>query len=300
MFQVKYSVLNFTLEIQSQCQLGENKVSALRGILGQALGVMNCFYEVENRQCKSCYLNEKCLGNSIVNTKLKSNLYFQSDKSFSPLVFRCHNKERNFEIGDRLNFTLIIFGDNVSYIPYIINAYEFAGTYLGLNSGLFTIEFVRNEFSEILFDGYRIDKEKIIISEIEDYIRARRRFLRGIKGIRLISPLIYKSDRKIQRTIDGEGLKKLLERRILTLNALEEKEILPIEINQFDLKEGEIGWGGYDRYSNRQNRTMKMEGITGYFTFSQLEENQIDYLIAGELIHIGKSSAFGFGEYEIY
>lgn len=300
MFDIKYSVLNFSLEIQSDCQLGENKTSALRGILGQALGIMNCFYDLESRDCKSCYLKDKCLGNSIINTKLKSELYFQSDSSFSPLIFRCHNKKRNFEVGDRLNFTLIILGDNVAYIPYIINAYEFAGTSLGINSGLFTVELVRNEFSEILFDGYRINKERMIISELKDYINSRKRFLREINGIKLLSPLSYKADRKIQRTINGEGLKKLLERRILTLNALEGKEVKPIEINEFNLTEGEIGWSGFDRHSNRQNRTMSLEGITGNFIINDIEEEQIDYLIAGELIHIGKSPAFGLGEYEIY
>ncbi|MFY8249934.1 CRISPR system precrRNA processing endoribonuclease RAMP protein Cas6 [Clostridium perfringens] len=300
MFDTHYSVLNFRLEMQNDCILGENKSSALRGILGQALAISNCFYDLKSRDCKKCFLSNKCLGNSILSTKITGDLYFQSDKNTSPIIIRCKNNNRNFQALDKLDFTMIILGDTLAYIPQIIEAYIYSGMFLGIGDGYFNVEFVKNEFGEILFDGKGILKENLVISNLSEYIYAKKRFLRDVNGIKLITPLSYKADRKIQKTLTGKNLRNLLERRILTINALEGKSYDSFELNDFNLEIEELGWYEFERHSNRQKKNMNMGGIVGTFKLFDLEDFQLDCLIAGELIHIGKSTSFGFGEYEIF
>ncbi|WP_349406837.1 hypothetical protein, partial [Clostridium perfringens] len=76
----------------------------------------------------------------------------------SPIIIRCKNNNRNFQALDKLDFTMIILGDTLAYIPQIIEAYIYSGMFLGIGDGYFNVEFVKNEFGEILFDGKGILK----------------------------------------------------------------------------------------------------------------------------------------------
>ena len=51
------------------------------------------------------------------------------------------------------------------------------------------------------------------------------------------------------------------------------------------------------RYSGTQDSHMTLRGIIGKVSFDSMPEECLDYLIAGELIHIGRNTSFGFGKY---
>lgn len=301
MLDIKYSVLSFSIELQVDCRIPQNKTSALRGILGQSLGVSNCFYDIKQRDCSNCFLNEKCLGNSILNAKLKKKPYFLSEDNIPPIIIECDDYNENYSAGDRINFTLIILGDTISYIPYIIKAYELAGFMLGIQENLFSIHNVRNEFGEILYNGEHLYKDKIVISKLKEYVQARKRLLRGIKGIEIITPLRFKQNGRFCNDINEKNLLDLISRRIVTANCLEHDEVeIPKIESDYKFSYKELKWKEYNRYSNRQEQKMSMGGIVGTIEFEYFEESLIDYLIAGELIHIGKSTVFGLGQYRIY
>ncbi len=44
---------------------------------------------------------------------------------------------------------------------------------------------------------------------------------------------------------------------------------------------------------------MTLRGITGTVVFEDMPDDCLDYLIAGELTHIGRNTSFGFGKYVI-
>lgn len=50
-------------------------------------------------------------------------------------------------------------------------------------------------------------------------------------------------------------------------------------------------------YSSIQKNTMPLKGITGMVIFEELQDECLDYLIAGEMPHIGKNTSVGFGKY---
>ena len=43
--------------------------------------------------------------------------------------------------------------------------------------------------------------------------------------------------------------------------------------------------------------SMQFHGIKGEVNLISVEENVLEILLAGELIHIGKNTSFGFGKY---
>lgn len=53
------------------------------------------------------------------------------------------------------------------------------------------------------------------------------------------------------------------------------------------------------RYSERKNQSMVLKGIKGYFLVEEWYPENLPLLFAGELIHIGKNTSFGFGRYRI-
>ncbi|MDE7312892.1 MAG: CRISPR system precrRNA processing endoribonuclease RAMP protein Cas6 [Eubacterium sp.] len=44
---------------------------------------------------------------------------------------------------------------------------------------------------------------------------------------------------------------------------------------------------------------MHLYGITGFIQLKELYPETLPVLLAGELIHIGKNTSFGFGRYRI-
>ena len=42
-----------------------------------------------------------------------------------------------------------------------------------------------------------------------------------------------------------------------------------------------------------------LRGIQGSFRFEELPGEYLSYLLAGELLHIGKNTSFGFGRYTV-
>ena len=44
---------------------------------------------------------------------------------------------------------------------------------------------------------------------------------------------------------------------------------------------------------------MDLKGIRGEVIFDKIPNDVIDVLIAGEIIHVGKNTSFGFGRYHL-
>ncbi|MEZ4661470.1 MAG: CRISPR system precrRNA processing endoribonuclease RAMP protein Cas6 [Caldilineaceae bacterium] len=58
-------------------------------------------------------------------------------------------------------------------------------------------------------------------------------------------------------------------------------------------------WVEHTRFSTRQQRHMKLSGVTGAVTYKGDVAPFIPLLRLGELIHVGKGAVFGNGKYQI-
>ena len=54
-----------------------------------------------------------------------------------------------------------------------------------------------------------------------------------------------------------------------------------------------------ERYSSRRDSRMILKGLVGEIFLDDVPEEVKGLLLAGELIHVGKNTSFGFGRYEI-
>ena len=58
-------------------------------------------------------------------------------------------------------------------------------------------------------------------------------------------------------------------------------------------------WQDIERYSQRQERHMQLGGFVGTAEYDPLPDALLPLLAWGEIVHLGKASAFGFGQYRI-
>ena len=51
--------------------------------------------------------------------------------------------------------------------------------------------------------------------------------------------------------------------------------------------------------NHRKQEKMLLRGIKGFIETEPIKEELLQLLLAGELLHIGKNTSFGFGQYKI-
>ena len=53
------------------------------------------------------------------------------------------------------------------------------------------------------------------------------------------------------------------------------------------------------RYSGTQDKKVALRGVKGDMVLSDIPEDLLPVLLAGEVMHIGKNTSFGFGRYHV-
>lgn len=300
MFDVRYIKLTFELEIISDCMLPMNKASALRGGMGNMLLEFNCTHDEE--KCEECDLNSECIVQRIMNPESQIQLStVPNGAKNSTFIIECFDNRTTFYEGDILRFNLIVFASATEYLLHLIHAFIALGDKgLGSDRSQYNIRNVTNEYKESVFkDGY-VYKENIKIHTIREYIDRRKTGLQGIEEINFITPLRLLKRGKLVSSIYFEDIISALSRRLQILNALQGVNVGSVMLNSLgEVLSSDLNWVDINRYSSTQKRKVTMGGVKGKIRFSSEINEYIDYLIAGELVHVGKNVTFGYGKYII-
>lgn len=115
-----------------------------------------------------------------------------------------------------------------------------------------------------------------------------------------IAPAAIQSRGRLIDEFSAETLSDNIYRRIFLLNCLEGNEVNPY--NPFrehvEIKNQRFHAVTRKRYSNTQAEKITLTGIIGEIELAVSPEF-LPYLLAGELLHIGKNASMGFGKYEV-
>lgn len=68
---------------------------------------------------------------------------------------------------------------------------------------------------------------------------------------------------------------------------------------QIEVADADVSWQDWERYSTRQRRRMNLGGIVGRVTYHGKLAPFLPVIRLGELIHVGKGTTFGNGQYEV-
>lgn len=311
---IRYTKLYFTMQFTEDTMLPKQKVSAIRGGIGEMLLRANC---VRGRECESCDFESECIVQRIMYSKYEKKPSFVTTGESVGYVLECDNYKEEFYQGDQLSFQLILFGKNIVYFNQYLQAISMLGASgLGKHQAHFIIVSVKNQYWQDILVNNSIQMGNYQISTLGEYIDYRMRQLQKVQqgslskvsdacysGILTFhTPFTVKYQGEFIRDLQMEPIIASIRRRLYMLDCFEgiEAEIFWDETPETAVTARQQSrLEGVNRYSNRRDSAMTLRGIKGKVWFNDANEDTMKLLFAGELLHIGKNSSFGFGEYQV-
>ncbi len=295
--QIKYLKLHFELQFLEDSVLPYQKASALRGGMGEMLLRMNC---ISDRDCVNCEYENECIVRRTMYSKMAIKPAFMHEGDSVGYVIECEDHNTEYASGDSLKFNLLLFGPAIVYFSQYLQAFQLLGMNgIGKNSAKFVIKRLTNTIGEDILAEHNIYIENVRPKPISEYVSYR--IPKTADAARLIfhTPLSIKYQKEMIQSFDPEAILSSIERRIYMLNCYKGTDLERITINSHvpKLQYEEIKHIDVKRYSNRHESKIKLSGICGYADFEDIDETCKELLLAGELIHIGKNTSFGFGRY---
>jgi hypothetical protein len=232
-------------------------------------------------------------------------------------------------VGETLTFGLILVGQSITYLPYFIAVFRELGRVgLGHNRGRYRLRTVEaispdNEAGDPI---YQADDE--LIRPVDLSLTAKMITDRAAQ-ISQPSMLNLQSPRKASNLqsltlhfltptrLKEQGrwvsvgppfpvLIRTLLGRISSLSYFHCGKRLEVDfrglIDQAGavrLKESQTRWEDWDRFSGRQKQRIRMGGLVGRVIYEGNLEPYLPLLAVGELVHVGKGTVFGNGQYRI-
>lgn len=305
--QIRYVKLHFELEMLEDGFLLPEKASALRGGMGQMLMKMNCMFDGD---CNACGFRNECIVQRIMYAEMKRRPSFMTGKDSEGYVLECGDYGTFYQEGGLLKFNLLLFGGCIAYFSQILQSFCLLGTAgLGKEHIPFRVRYVKNTVGDILYDGDEdlLDKERYQVLHVADYVeyRLRNQNVSDVALLRFHSPVSLKYRGQFQNKFNLEAIMAAIERRIFIMNCFE--GTFRDETNQRISTEGHIPclieesvrFEKKPRYSGAQDKKTCFYGITGTCRISDIDKHALILLLAGELLHIGKNTSFGFGRYTL-
>lgn len=301
---IRYVKLHFTLMFSEPARMPKNKTSAIRGGMGEMLLRANC---IRDRKCENCDFYSECIVQRTMYSQFSIKPEFVTTGDSIGYVIECENLEEKFKAGDTLQFNLILFGKTIVYFNQYMQALFALGRVgIGRYQAKFQIVSVTNTKNHPILDGDNIYMEYYMILTVENYVRYRFKELeqQGMEGIlNFKTPLTVKYKAEWIQEFHMEAILNAIRRRIFMLDCFEGIETDMDEIYEMvqipHIVCQESRFVGIERYSARQDRKMVLRGLEGYAELDHIPIDILPLLLAGELIHIGKNTSFGFGRYRL-
>lgn len=297
--QIKYIKLHLTAEILEDTILPIQKASALRGGMGEMLLRINC---IRDRKCVNCEYEPECIVRRVMYSHMRIQPEFMSAGDSVGYVINCENYEEKFAAGDQLEFEMLLFGRMAVYFGQILQAFQYLGAFgLGKHQAHFRIVEVTNSRREKILDGNDVYMSNIKLMTIADYVAYRKNRTKNAGKLIFHTPLALRIRGVEQKEFSIAEILRATERRLYMLNCYEGINVERPEIDlhvpeqvsqrarQFSVK----------RFSSTHDQKIRLDGICGEVELKDVDEMALELLLAGELIHIGKNTSFGFGRYSV-
>ncbi len=311
----KLSHLKFNLNALEPIILPYTKGAALRGALGISFKRTVCAYKDINKDCGLCILNTVCPYPAIFEPFLKSD---NIPKRFSdpprPFVVKPPLGEKlSFEVGETISFEIVTVGKSIDLIPYLtLSVKELESRGIGKTRGKFKIKGIqaRNYRDHAWNDIFDPDKNIFTSTPSEitwgDFSEKSKGLSQKYIKLSFLTPTKI---RFLEKTIFNPEFSHIVKRLIERLGALSYfycsetlgDEMMPL-LEKAELVKTisrEVRWVDAERHSTKTKLPHSIGGFVGYISFEGDIGDFLPFLIAGELVHVGKSTTFGNGWYRI-
>lgn len=309
--QFRYVTLDVTMTAQAAAQLPPYKGSTIRGAFGHAFRRAACPF----RACPPCLLPKTCPYTYVFETPPRDDagLFARSSAVPHPFVLEVAVDGRTgFHPGDEFSFGLVLIGKAIDFIPYFVVALREMGR-AGLGRGrtrwhLERIEDRHPDGPRLLYDGKSEEErmacsatvyrgpgeawnarqdEKVVTLEFETPTRLR------YEGHLTDRPAFHVLIRNLLRRLSALALYHCE----VTLD-LDYRDLIQ-RAEAVATTKADLRWMDWERYSARQSARMTLGGFLGTLAFEGYLGPFVPLLRMGEVVHVGKGTAFGLGKYTI-
>jgi hypothetical protein len=304
-----------TLEALETLRLPTFKVSALRGGFGHTFKRLVC---AQPRQCQEyCQRGNACPYGYIFETAPPddSEVLRTFNKIPRPFVFTVPDDRRTIiPTDERLSFGLTLIGRGINYLPYFIAVFRELGRVgLGNTRGqyrLFTVESV-SPYTGAGGIVYQHGQEATSTSDTtinQDIVATQAAtFPPDRLTLNFLTPTRLKHQgRWVRNGPPFEAFIKILLGRISSLSYFHCGQQFETDFRGLidraagvKIVRSDTRWEDWERFSGRQKQRIKMGGLMGTVTYAGDLAPYLPLLALGELVHVGKGTVFGNGQYKI-
>jgi len=313
MFGLRVAHLRFTLQAQAAGRLPAYAGSALRGSLAAAYKRTVCV--VDHRNCSVCHLRTLCTYPLIFEPPPRPEVPLLGAEGVPPAyVLRpppvplwSHLSPRPIRPGQTWTFDLLLFGPAIVQFPLVLYAAHraFQGGLGGRR-----IPFRLRRVLQVHPDGRR--RRSLWQDTSPGPPRTPRSFLlhpprptRPVEHLRIrfLTPLRLKHGGRYRFDARLDTLMAALLRRLSRLGLLygtgpvEEYRDLLATARQVRTVTQDLTWVDWQRYSARQATAIQLGGWVGTLDVEGPLTPLWGWLRLGEVVHVGKNTAFGLGRY---
>ena len=312
--EIPYKKLSIEIEAIDPLIMPTYKGSTIRGGFGNVFRRIVCAFK--NKECSECMLNASCIYAYVFETHPGDGSHIMHMNKYEkvphPFVIEPPlNEQRFYNPGDIFTVGLVLIGDATDYVPYFIYTFvELGKAGIGKGRGKFKLRNVSEDGKEIYSHKTEMIKATDSSSlHIPENLTATEsnNLKKGTLKLRFITPVRILYNRKLTSHLEFHVLMRQLLRRIALLYYFhcgknspvwDHKAILQ-KAESVVVKENNLKWHDWERYSARQQVRMKLGGLVGDVVYSGSVLPFLPYVKAGEIFHVGKGTSFGLGKYEV-
>lgn len=320
---VKLARFRLTLEAKESLHLPAYKGSTFRGGFGHAFKRVAC----PLRCREACQMPKVCVYAYVFETPPPEGAEMLRKYPHAPHPFVIEpplEERRDYEAGEVLQVGLVLIGRALDYLPYFIYAFDELGRIgVGKGRGRYQLKEVRVKNEElsgekgkgdVIYSGetktlqshYPILSGRDLIGEVSSSFHPKLSTRTPQLSLHFVTPTRLKYGESLTSDLEFHILIRSLLRRISSLSYFHCGKRLTLDFKGLieqamavNIVERHLRWLDWERYSHRQETKMKLGGFVGQITFQGDLEEFWPILRLGELVHVGKGTAFGLGQYRI-
>lgn len=314
MEKFKLAKFKFDTAAQEKIILPPYKGSTFRGGFGYIFKKIVCVNK--GQDCQDCLLREKCLYISIFETPPPEGTQIMRKYTSIPRPFVIEpplDSKREYSQGEKLNFSLILIGKAIQYLPYFIFTFQELGkTGIGKYRGKYILKKVESlsptQKSTIYQGKDNLLHDDYHLITPHDFQKISSHLSQNKLTLRFITPTRIKYEERLTKNLEFHIFMRNLLRRISLLSYFhcdeefkkEEIKLLVDKAREIKIENQNLKWYNWERYSSRQDRRMKLGGFVGEITYKRENLKEfLPYILLGSFTHVGKGATFGLGKYEI-
>lgn len=294
-----------------------NKANMLRGAFGHAFRRLCCVPQCLNAY--ECPLASSCPYKLIFEPSPPEDAERLSKNRDvpRPFVFRAPTDlKTKFGTGDEFEFGLVLIGNPLDHLPYFVLSFrDLASQGLGLNRAKCELRSVREETFSRVGEGHGPSRPVYDSSDqvfytpqglhLDHWIRHRMSALSGNGQVtlRFLTPTLLKAEDSVQRRPDFHHVLKRLRDRVNALSTFFGSGPLDLDFAGFGTRAEQVRtvscnvqWENRFRTSSKTRQRHTLSGFIGEAVYEGALNEFLPWLVMGELVHLGKHTAWGMGQ----